>query len=422
MKMLPFRARVFERVGGTPLRASSFLVASLLMSDGANVALVAAASALAGAKLQDIFRALLSRRRRAGSSLDRDASAIVAASPRATATTTPPRSPARRGVTRASIGGPPIEGPSTIERFSSSVLCCPRCDDPAETRDRSRANPASSSSGSSASRAGSKKPDPFSRTGRKTYLSWDDYFMSVAFLSAQRSKDPNKQVGAVIVGPERVICGVGYNGFPRGCADDHLPWAKKSKTNDPTETKYAYVCHAEMNAIMNKNAQSLRGATLYVTMYPCNECAKLVIQSGITEVVYFEGKNVEPADAAGGSSDAGGGGVSSAANGGPSSPRKELAAASGWRELEVGVTPGKAEPRTPTATRKGEETETNDRRGGEFSSLEDADAVGAEKPETPTKGGVRPNPAYFAAGKLLALANVKVRQHTPRATVGVTYG
>jgi len=156
-------------------------------------------------------------------------------------------------------------------------------------------------------------------------------------------------------------------------------------------------------------------------MYPCNECAKLIIQSGITEVVYFEGKNVEPADAAGGSSDAGGGGVSSAANGGPSSPRKELAAASGWRELEVGVTPGKAEPRTPTATRKGEETETNDRRGGEFSSLEHADAVGAEKPETPTKGGVRPNPAYFAAGKLLALANVKVRQHTPRATVGVTY-
>ena len=111
--------------------------------------------------------------------------------------------------------------------------------------------------------------------------------MSVAFLSAQRSKDPNKQVGAVIVGPERVICGVGYNGFPRGCADDHLPWAKKSKTNDPTETKYAYVCHAEMNAIMNKNSQSLHGATVYVTMYPCNECAKLIIQSGIREVVYL---------------------------------------------------------------------------------------------------------------------------------------
>ena len=116
--------------------------------------------------------------------------------------------------------------------------------------------------------------------------------MSVAFLSAQRSKDPNKQVGAVIVGPGKIICGVGYNGFPRGCGDTELPWAKKSREDDPMDTKYAYVCHAEMNAIMNKNAQSLDGASLYVTMYPCNECAKLVIQSGIKEVVFFEGKEI----------------------------------------------------------------------------------------------------------------------------------
>jgi len=114
--------------------------------------------------------------------------------------------------------------------------------------------------------------------------------MSVAFLSAQRSKDPNKQVGACVVGKDKLILGVGYNGFPRGCADDALPWSKKSANDDPLETKYAYVCHAEMNAIMNKNSASVAGGSLYVTMYPCNECAKLIIQAGIEEVVYYEGK------------------------------------------------------------------------------------------------------------------------------------
>ena len=114
--------------------------------------------------------------------------------------------------------------------------------------------------------------------------------MSVAFLSAQRSKDPNKQVGACIVGKDKLILGEGYNGFPRGCPDNALPWSKKSANDDPLETKYAYVCHAEMNAIMNKNSASVAGGSLFVTMYPCNECAKLVIQAGIKEVVYYEGK------------------------------------------------------------------------------------------------------------------------------------
>lgn len=114
--------------------------------------------------------------------------------------------------------------------------------------------------------------------------------MSVAFLSAQRSKDPNKQVGACIVDSSNVICGIGYNGFPRGCPDTHLPWAKCSVTGDPLETKYPYVCHAEMNAILNKNGASVAGAKMYVTMFPCNECAKLMIQAGIAEIVYHEDK------------------------------------------------------------------------------------------------------------------------------------
>ena len=142
------------------------------------------------------------------------------------------------------------------------------------------------------------KPDPLNPSKRSRYLSWDDYFMSVAFLSAQRSKDPNKQVGACIVGEDKLILGVGYNGFPRGCADNALPWRKKSVNDDPLETKYAYVCHAEMNAIMNKNSASVAGGSLYVTMYPCNECAKLIIQAGIKEVVYHEGKISEAKETA----------------------------------------------------------------------------------------------------------------------------
>lgn len=125
-------------------------------------------------------------------------------------------------------------------------------------------------------------------TKRTDYISWDDYFMGVAALSAQRSKDPNSQVGACIVDPSQRIVGIGYNGFPRGCSDDDLPWAREAQ--DPYDTKYPYVCHAEVNAIMNKNVVSLEGCTLYVTLFPCNECAKLVLQSGIARVVYLSDK------------------------------------------------------------------------------------------------------------------------------------
>jgi dCMP deaminase len=137
------------------------------------------------------------------------------------------------------------------------------------------------------------RADPYDPQPRKDYLSWDDYFMAVAFLSSQRSKDPNKQVGACIVDQQNVICGIGYNGFPRGCPDSKLPWSKLSRTGSKLETKYPYVCHAEMNAILNKNNSSVAGAKVYVTMFPCNECAKLMIQAGIAEIVFHEDK-VQP--------------------------------------------------------------------------------------------------------------------------------
>jgi len=148
--------------------------------------------------------------------------------------------------------------------------------------------------------------DHFDARPRKEYLSWDDYFMSVAFLSSLRSKDPNKQVGACIVGVDKVILGIGYNGFPRNCADASLPWAKKSRDGDKLQTKYPYVCHAEMNAIMNKNGASLRGSTIHVTMFPCNECSKLLIQAGVAEVVYFEDKRPTSTSSSSSSSSSGG--------------------------------------------------------------------------------------------------------------------
>eukprot|EP01025_Chloroclados_australasicus_P016328 TRINITY_DN1814_c0_g1_i6.p1 TRINITY_DN1814_c0_g1~~TRINITY_DN1814_c0_g1_i6.p1 ORF type:complete len:253 (-),score=15.88 TRINITY_DN1814_c0_g1_i6:404-1162(-) len=132
--------------------------------------------------------------------------------------------------------------------------------------------------------------DPYDAAARQGYLQWEDYFMSIAFLSAMRSKDPNKQVGACIVSDKNIILGIGYNGFPRGCSDNELPWAKKSHNENILETKYPYVVHAEANALLNKNAASVEGARIYVTMFPCNECAKLLIQAGIKEVVYFEDK------------------------------------------------------------------------------------------------------------------------------------
>ncbi|KAF8718111.1 hypothetical protein HU200_025596 [Digitaria exilis] len=132
------------------------------------------------------------------------------------------------------------------------------------------------------------RQSPFDPTKREGYISWDDYFMAIAFLSAERSKDPNRQVGACLVSQEGIILGIGYNGFPRGCSDDKLPWAKESANGDPLETKFpSYVVHAEVNAILNTNHASVSGQKLYVTMFPCNECAKIIIQSGISEIIYF---------------------------------------------------------------------------------------------------------------------------------------
>jgi dCMP deaminase len=125
-------------------------------------------------------------------------------------------------------------------------------------------------------------------TKRTDYISWEEYFMGVAQLSAMRSKDPNSQVGACIVNSRKRIIGIGYNGFPIGCSDDQLPW---SREGDFLQTKYPYVCHAEMNAITNSsNKTELDGATIYVSLFPCNECAKLMVQVGIREVVYLDDK------------------------------------------------------------------------------------------------------------------------------------
>lgn len=121
---------------------------------------------------------------------------------------------------------------------------------------------------------------------RNNYISWDEYFMGVADLSTKRSKDDTSQVGACIVNPRNRIVGIGYNGFPIGCSDDELPWERDGGF---LETKYAYVVHAEANAILNTNSD-LENSRIYVTLFPCNECAKLIIQSGIKEVIYLEDK------------------------------------------------------------------------------------------------------------------------------------
>lgn len=122
---------------------------------------------------------------------------------------------------------------------------------------------------------------------RTDYLSWDEYFMGIALLSAQRSKDNNTQVGACIVNPEHKIVSMGYNGMPVGCDDDAMPWEREGAFLD---TKYPFVCHAELNAILNSAAASLKDCTIYVTLFPCNECAKAIIQSGIRRVVYLDNK------------------------------------------------------------------------------------------------------------------------------------
>ena len=120
---------------------------------------------------------------------------------------------------------------------------------------------------------------------RTDYISWDEYFMGIAMLAARRSKDPNTQVGACIVSPDNIIVSTGYNGMPKGCSDDEFPWERGGEEN-----KYPYVVHAELNAILNANGRDLRGSRIYVALFPCNECAKAIIQSGIREVLYLSDK------------------------------------------------------------------------------------------------------------------------------------
>lgn len=121
---------------------------------------------------------------------------------------------------------------------------------------------------------------------RKDYISWDEYFMGIALLSANRSKDPNTQVGACIVSKDNRILSIGYNGAPRGLHDDIMKW---NRDGGVTDTKYAYVCHGELNAILNYRG-NLEGSKLYVALFPCNECAKAIIQAGIKEIIYKEDK------------------------------------------------------------------------------------------------------------------------------------
>ena len=120
---------------------------------------------------------------------------------------------------------------------------------------------------------------------REDYINWDEYFMGIAMLAARRSKDPSTQVGACIVSPDNIIISTGYNGMPKGCSDDEFPWDREGE-----ETKYPYVVHAELNAILNASGLDLRGSRLFVALFPCNECAKAIIQSGVKEVIYLSDK------------------------------------------------------------------------------------------------------------------------------------
>ena len=122
---------------------------------------------------------------------------------------------------------------------------------------------------------------------RTDYIAWDDYFMGVSLLAAERSKDPSTQVGACIVSDDNRILSTGYNGFPQGCSDDLFPWNRDESAG---ETKYNFVVHAELNAILNAGGKSLVGSRIFVSLFPCHECAKAIIQSGVKEVVYLSDK------------------------------------------------------------------------------------------------------------------------------------
>ncbi|NLZ80683.1 MAG: dCMP deaminase family protein [Clostridiales bacterium] len=125
-------------------------------------------------------------------------------------------------------------------------------------------------------------------SGKRTdYITWDEYFMGVAILSGMRSKDPSTQVGACIVSSDNKILSMGYNGLPKGCSDDDFPW---SREGEPLNNKYFYTTHSELNAILNYRGTSLEGSKLYVSLFPCNECAKAIIQAGIKTIIYASDK------------------------------------------------------------------------------------------------------------------------------------
>jgi dCMP deaminase len=125
---------------------------------------------------------------------------------------------------------------------------------------------------------------------RADYINWDEYFMGVALLASMRSKDPSTQVGACIADGENHILSTGYNGFPCGCSDDEFPW---ERDGDFCQTKYPFVVHAELNAILNAHGKNLVGSRIYISLFPCNECAKAIIQAGIKEIVYLSDKYAE---------------------------------------------------------------------------------------------------------------------------------
>ena len=232
-------------------------------------------------------------------------SATIATSPLSTPTNrkrvdivTPVRtSPAAaRGIktpVRQKQESPARPSPSSLKANSRSGRSEKRPHSSNDTGDKKTS--AATTSGTAASSSSAKKRQPVVRKSvkpgdrkRGNYLSWDEYFMAIARLSADRSKDPVTQVGACIVNPDKRIVGIGYNGMPIGCSDDVLPWRKHA--DNELECKYTYVCHAEMNAVMNKNTADLKGCTMYVDLLPCNECAKIIIQSGIQEVVFLRDK------------------------------------------------------------------------------------------------------------------------------------
>lgn len=125
---------------------------------------------------------------------------------------------------------------------------------------------------------------------KEDYIKWDEYFMGIALLSTHRSKDPSTSVGSCIVSEDNKILSVGYNGMPMGCSDDDYPWTREGGNLD---TKYYYVCHAELNAILNYTGGNMKGAKIYTTLFPCNECTKAIIQKGIAEIIYMSDKYSE---------------------------------------------------------------------------------------------------------------------------------